>query len=119
VQHVVHVVVPLRCVPSGPPVLAAHQPVRLVLFVLQHQVDGAVRRRGAHALGQFLQQVLRPVVEDGVHRVQPQPVEVELLYPVEGIVDEVPADRPHARIDGGAQGVSWRSVKNCGAMAWR
>ena len=52
-----------------------------------------VGRSGAHPLGKLLQQVLRAVVEDGMHRVQPQAVEVELLDPVEGVVDHEFAHR--------------------------
>ena len=53
----------------------------------------AVGERGAHPLGEFPQQVSRAVVEDRVDRVEPQPIEMELLEPIQRIVDEEVADR--------------------------
>ena len=86
-QHVVDVVVPLCGVPARLAVFAADQAPRLVLFILQNKMDMPAGCCHAYPFGKFLQQVLRAVVEDGVHRIQPQAVEVELRDPVEGVVD--------------------------------
>ena len=56
-----------------------------------------VGRRRAHPLSELLQQVLRAVVDDRMHRVQPQAVKVELLDPVEGVVDREFARRAAVR----------------------
>ncbi len=56
-----------------------------------------VGRRRAHPLGKLLQQVLRAVVEDRMHRVEPQAIEVELLDPVESVLDDELAHRAAVR----------------------
>ena len=56
-----------------------------------------VARRRAHPLGKLREQMLRAVVEDRMHGVQPQAVEVELLDPVEGVVDHEFAHRAAVR----------------------
>ena len=85
-------------------------------------MDVPVRCGRAHALGELLQQMRRAVVQDRVHGVQPQAVEVELLDPVERVVDEELADRPGvlapSKLIAAPHGVWCRSVKVCGAMAW-
>ena len=96
-QHVVDVVVPLCGVPARLAVFAADQAPRLVLFILQNKMDMPAGCCHAYPLGKFLQQVLRAVVEDGVHRIQPQAVEVELRDPVEGVVDHEFAHRTAVR----------------------
>ena len=73
-------------------------------------MDVPVGRRRAHPLGQLLQQMLRAVVEDGMHRVQPQAVEVELLDPVEGVVDDEFAHRAAVRPVEVDRRAPWRLV---------
>ncbi len=85
-------------------------------------MDLAIARRRAHPLGQLVQQVLGAVVQDRMHRIEPQAVEVEFLDPVERVVNEELAHRracsPSVLI-AAPQGVLWRSVKVCGAIECR
>jgi hypothetical protein len=86
VRRVVPVVVPLRGRVRG---AGAIEEMRRVAVVLEHEVDVAVVARargdGARDLGH---DVRRGIVGDGVDRIHAQPVEVELLDPVERVVDE-------------------------------
>ena len=87
-QHVVHVVVPLRVVQDGVAARVALQPARLVVLVFQHQMRAARQRRAAHPLRQLLQDMHRAVIDDGVHRIEPQAIQMKFLQPVERVVDE-------------------------------
>ena len=90
-QGMVDVVVPLRRVDVGC-AFFAHQQLRLIGVVLQDQVDRAVGDALAH-LGRDLPKNVRfAVIQNRVHRIQPQAVEVELFEPVECIVHEEVAD---------------------------
>ncbi len=53
----------------------------------------AVSSLGAHAFSQFVQNMLRAVVEDRMHGVEPQAVQIELLDPVERVLDDELAHR--------------------------
>ena len=88
VQHVMHVVVPLSVVQRAVAACPALQPSRLVVLVLKYQMRTARQRRAAHPLRQLLQDVHRAVIHDGVHRVEAQAVQVKLLEPVEGVMNE-------------------------------
>src|SRR5690349_13039473 len=60
---------------------------------------------GANALGDFLENVFRAGVENGVYRVQPQAVETELLDPIQRVVNHEIADGAAVRaieVDGRA-----------------
>ncbi len=57
-EHVMDIVVPLRRIVQRLAVRAASEPSGLVLLVLQDQMHGPVRGRGAHAFGQFVQHML-------------------------------------------------------------
>jgi hypothetical protein len=84
VHGVVEIIVPLGG--AGP---RRSQAAGLVAVVLQHQVDlPPPPRPVAHRRRQFLQEVRPAVVQDGVDRVQAQTVQMELLQPVERVVDE-------------------------------
>jgi hypothetical protein len=64
-------------------------------------------RSGAHRLGDLLEDVRRGGVQDGVHRVEAQAVQVKFLEPVEGVVHVEAADgggRVAVEIDGRAPG---------------
>ena len=109
-QHVpamVHVVVPLRRVQARRAALVARQPACLVGAVLKDEMHVAAGQGGAHALGDLGDDVRPAVVEDGVHGIEAQAVEVELLEPVERVVDEEVAHRRAfgaIEIDAGAPG---------------
>ena len=81
------IIVPLRGIVQRLAVRAAGEPSRLVIKILQDQVHAPVPNLGVDAFGQFVQHMLRAVVDDGVDSVKPQPVQVELLDPIEGILD--------------------------------
>ena len=125
-QHVVGVVVPLRRVLARAAVRPADQPARLVLLVLQHQMQRPLRCCRADALRQLLQQMRRTVVQQRVHGVEPQAVEVEFLSPVEGVVDDEVPDRagmlavevdrrPPWRLDPVGEGL-WGNGMDVGAL---
>ena len=72
-QHVpamVDVVVPLGVVADRLSVAVARQPVRLVLLVFEDEVDVAIGKRLADALGELVEEVLRAVVENGVDGIE-------------------------------------------------
>ena len=87
------IVVPLRRIVQRLAVRAAGEPSGLVLLILQDQMHVAVRGLGAHAFGKFVQHMLRAVVDDRMHGVEPQPVQMELLDPVERVLDDELAHR--------------------------
>ena len=88
-QHVVAIIVPLRV-----DVLAE---VRGIVVVLQHQMHVPPRLHGgAHRGGHLVHPVL---IQDGMHRVETQPVEAVLHQPVEHIVGEEAAHLGSAEID--------------------
>ena len=91
-QHVMQIVVPLRRVANRPPDLPA-QPARLVRVVFEHQMNRPVGDPPPHGLRQFGQDVGVAVVDDRVHRVEPQPVEIVLLEPIERVLDHEVAHR--------------------------
>ena len=67
----------------------ARQVARLVLVVLQDEMDQAFAAgAGTHGRAQRLDDVGLRVVADGVDGVEAQAVEMELLQPVERVVDE-------------------------------
>jgi hypothetical protein len=86
VHDVVEVVVPLGVVAAGPRL--GRQPRVVVVLVLQHQVHMTAVRGLAHDAGDLFQDMRAAAVHDGVHRVQPQAVDAELLHPVQRVVDE-------------------------------
>ena len=97
-QHphdMVEIVVPLRLVVDGLPVGIARQPPRIVIVVLERQMDMPTRRGRPHTLGDLIEDVLAGIVEHGLHRIETQAVEVEFLNPVERILDEI---GPHGRL---------------------
>ena len=104
-HDMVKVVVPLCLVLCS---LSLRQPSRVVVVVLQGKVNDTARRRGTQAAREFVQDVLGAVVEYGLHRVQPEPIHMELLDPVDGVLDE---EFPH--------GLRVRTVEVDGAAPWR
>ena len=90
------IIVPLRGIVQRLAVRAAGEPSRLVIKILQDQVHVPVPGLGVDAFGQFVQHMLRAVVDDGVDSVKPQPVQMELLDPIEGILDNELAYRLRA-----------------------
>ena len=88
VEAMVHVVIPLRGVTFNPAPRPTFQPVRLVLLILQNEMDVAILpERQVHPLRQLFQQMLWAVVHDGMDRIQTQAIEMKLLQPIEGVVN--------------------------------
>ena len=87
------IVVPLRRIVKRLAVGATGEPSGLVLLILQDKMHMAVARLGAHAFGQLIQHMLRAVVDDRMHGVEPQPVQMELLDPIERVLDDELAHR--------------------------
>ena len=51
----------------------------------------SARRGGIRLLGELLQDVLRRVVDERVHGVEPEPVDVVVAQPHQRVVDDVAA----------------------------
>src|SRR5207302_672085 len=101
VQNMMEVVVPLRRVKP------AVQQARVILLILEHEMNVAVIEGGTNALRQFLEDVIRTIVHDGVHRIQTQSIEMKLPNPVERVVNEEFAYKLAARaieVDPGSPG---------------
>ena len=85
-QRMVDVVVPLRRVP---PLSRIAQIARLVGVVFQNQMHMTPGiNPGAHAVGQLDQNMRAGIIQDRMHRIQAQAVEVVLMQPVERVMDE-------------------------------
>jgi len=86
----------------------ALKPAGLVRFVLENKVNVAAGQPCADRLSEFSNEVLLGIVENRMDRVEAQTVEMKLLEPVQGILDEKVADNASAglavEIDSGAPG---------------
>ena len=97
-QRVVDVVGPLPVEPVAARLAAADQP-RVVEVALGHQPQRLAQLR-AERLDrdrQLLEQVGRALVDEGVHGVEPQPVDVVVAQPHQRVVEDVAADLVGAR----------------------
>src|SRR5882762_2172627 len=83
------VVVPLRAVFSARRVLVCVKQSGGVVVVLKHQVDMPVSLSGkvADRAAEFAQHRDFAGLGDGMHRVQPQPVETVFAQPIQRILD--------------------------------
>ncbi len=95
VQEVVYIIVPLRGIKTGRPIVATLEPSSLVFRVLRHQMDVAPIGRCTDLFCQVLQHMFGPRIFDRMHRVKAQPVDVKLVEPIAGIGEDEVAD--HAR----------------------
>jgi hypothetical protein len=120
VQRVVQVVVPLRVGQHGSAFAVTLQVSGVVGLVFQHQVhDARAARPVAHGLCQRVHDMRRRTVVHGVHGVDAQAVEVELLQPVQRVVDEEVAHPAAARaleVDGRAPGRVQRRIEEVGCV---
>ena len=93
VHRVMEVIAPLgrEAEPAGLP--RADQP-RVVEVRLgdEDQLPVQQRAEGLHLDGQLLEEVQRAVVLEGVHRVEPQPVQVVVAQPHQRVADQEAAD---------------------------
>src|SRR5262250_1713900 len=93
VERVVDVVVPLSQVGRALVGAAPCQASRLVAVVLEDEMYEAVPAGAfGHRAGQLVEHVVGRAVGHGMHGVQPQPVEMKLLQPVQRVVDDEGAD---------------------------
>src|SRR5262245_59670640 len=92
-QGMVEIIVPLSIIAVHSTIRALQIP-RLVAIVLQDQVDFAIGDVMADRLGDFADYIRLALVEYRVDGVQPQPIEMELNQPIEGVIDEKIAYRP-------------------------
>ena len=93
------VVGPLR-VEAEPPRSGGQEEARVVQVALGDDVDAAGPSRSARPRDrrrQLLQERAAPRVDDGVDGVEAQAVEVVLVEPVQGVLDEEAADRVAVR----------------------
>ncbi len=115
VQGVVDIVGPLRGQPAAVGLARSDQP-RVVQVRLGDQAERPAQPGGQRVdrRGQLLQQRQRSVVHDGVHRVQPEPVHVEVAQPAGRVVDHVAPDligTGAVRVEGGTPLVLAREVR--------
>ena len=122
-QRAVHVVVPLRVAEQRPVLRIAWQTARIVQVVFENQVQGpGAARPFAHRAGQLVDEMRRAAVVHRVHSVEAQAVEVELLDPVQRVVDEEVAHRAarlRVEIDGrtaGRDDVGVEELRRAGAQ---
>ena len=92
-QDVVEIVVPLRGIAHSS-AAEPRQAARLVAVVFKDEMKFAPGDMVAHRLSDFVDDVGHALVDNGVDGIEAQPVEVELLEPVEGVVYEEIAHRP-------------------------
>ncbi len=93
VQAVVQIVGPLR-LQAVSAAFARRDQLRVVEVGLGDQAERAADPGGerVHLDGQLLEHVHRATVRQRVHGVEPEPVDVEVPQPLQGVVDHVPAD---------------------------
>ena len=98
VQRVVEVVAPLR-VATHPAVGLRGDEARVVRGALRDQPDVTTLLLGVRVDGvdELLHEGIRARIGDGVHGIQPQRVDAEVVDPVERVLDEVVADLVRAR----------------------
>src|SRR5580692_8882046 len=95
VQGMMDVVVPLGGVPLRLAALPTLKISRLIAIVFEDKVDVTIGPdRGSDSICQFLENVWRGIVDDGVNRVQTKSVEIIFSQPVQRIVDEEITDDP-------------------------
>src|SRR5208283_4362883 len=95
VKDMMDVVVPLRRIVKRFAILP-NEPAGLVVLVLEQQVDRPLEAR-PDAFGELVVDIGPRVVLDGVDGVEPQPVEMELVEPVFGVLDDEVAHRTRGR----------------------
>ena len=116
VIDVVDVVVPLRIVVDRAPARVALEQMRLVLVVLEHQMDVALGRDGApDGRRDLLQDVLLAAVDDPVDGIEAQAVEAKLLEPVQHVVKREIAHRTDLEVIAAPQGVCSSGSKKLSA----
>ena len=91
-ENMMDVVVPLRGVEIGL-VPLPRQTARDIVLVFQDEVDGPGDPR-TNAHGEFVKQIWPRIILDGVDGVETKPVEMKLLNPIFGVLDEEVAHRP-------------------------
>ena len=94
VQHMVRIVVPLRCVEDGP-ALAADETLRFVVLVLEQEMDRPSEAR-SQPRREFVDDVRLAVILDRVRRVQAEAIEAKNFDPVLGVLDHEVTNRPRA-----------------------
>ena len=85
------VVVPLRAVEIGL-VPVARQALRNIVLVFQNEVDGP-REPRAKARRKFVDEIGPRIILDRVDGVEAKPVQMKLLEPIFGVLDEEVAHR--------------------------
>ncbi len=85
---VVEIVVPLRVVIARRAAAFAFEQIRLVLVVLEHEMDVPARASAARLLRQRFEEMRLHVIVDRVDRVEAQPVEMIFRQPIKRILDE-------------------------------
>ncbi len=100
------IVVPLRAVSAARRVLHGIQQADAVVVVFKHQMDVTAGFRGeiADRAAELMQHRDFAELGDGMHRIEPQPVEAVFAQPVQRILDREGAHLRHPVIDRAAPG---------------
>src|SRR5262245_47879080 len=95
------VIIPLRVIVERPSRIAAPEKVRIVRIVLEQKVKLPPLRRchAANRGGELDEEMGRAIIEDGVHRVEAQPVEPIFAKPEERVVNKEVAHRLLPEVD--------------------
>src|SRR6185437_3173218 len=83
-----YVMVPLSCITGGDATVSAMQLVFDVMFALQDQVQLPIVLEKANSVPKLVKNVRWAIIHHGVSRIEPQAVHVELLDPIERIVND-------------------------------
>ena len=92
----VQIIVPLR-VETPDPAALPRQAAGLVAVVFEDEMNLAIGDMPAHGFADLVDDVGHGLVENGVDGIEPQPVEMVFLEPIERIMDKKIAHRPAAR----------------------
>src|SRR3569833_1871579 len=92
-EYVMCVIVPLCREASGLAVGRSLQAARLIFLVLEYQMHRPSSRAITYPFRELIEKMTRTIVHYGMHRIEPQPIKMELANPIHRIFDEEAAHR--------------------------
>src|SRR4051812_20104217 len=95
------VVIPLSRETVGRPLLSRIKTARLILLILQYEVDMTGRRHlFSNTASDLAQNISFTVILDGMDGVEPQPVQAKVIEPIQRVLNH---KLPHDRRAGGIE----------------